>query len=149
MGMSEGIKMDMDDLDRHLTGNYGEDSVGDDEDVSEDSDSPPTQNLWEWLESGAKDDFPRVRLLHEFMAEFYSWSLNYGQEDSPFNLFRDLTGWSEEAIGCRLYDFNEGTLGYVEADLLSKALAFWADDPHQVEAWLDRVSELELADYDG
>jgi hypothetical protein len=145
--MSEGIKMDMDALDRYLTGNYGEDSVGDDEDVSEDSDSPPTQNLWEWLDDSMDDEHSIVRLHHEFFSNFYRWGENYDMESSPFNLFRDLIGWSEENIGTKLC--TEYSVGYLEADYLSKALDYWSTDPRGVEEWLNKVSQLELEDYDG
>jgi len=131
----------MSDLDRHIVG---------DVDLAEDSVTPPTQNLWEWLES--PDDYPAgsrlLVTLHSPLADFYHWGLNYDMSTSPFNLFRDLVGWTEEIIGTTLYDFKEGTLGYVEADYLADALKLWADDPHGVNKWLDCVSELELADYD-
>jgi hypothetical protein len=137
--MSEFLKIDSDALDRHITGNYGEDQLGTEE---------QKENLWHWLENGAEDAYPVDRILHDSLSEFYTWGLNYDMSTSPFNLFRDLVGWSEENIGGRLYDYSEGTLGYLEAGLLSKALDFWSDDPRRVEKWLDRVSELELADYD-
>lgn len=128
---------------------YGK--MDDEELVSEDPVTPPTQNLWDWLES-PQDVFNRSwakATIHSPLAHFYQWGLNYDMSTSPFNLFRDLVGWSEENIGTTLYDFKEGTLGYVEADYLGDALKLWADNPTVVEQWLDKVSMLETADYDG
>lgn len=118
-----------------------------------DSISPaPKIGLWEWLE--AQDDYTPPpesgRPVPSFstLCDFYKWGLNYDFYNNPFNLFRDLVGWSRENVGTNLYNHDEGfdMFTYMEAEYLGDALKLWADRPGDVEAWLDRVSELELED---
>ena len=134
--MSEYNRIDSDALDRHITGNYGEDSV-----------APELTELWQWLE----DEEESTQNWRVTLSEFYRWSLNYDSSTNPFNLFRDLIGWSEEATGSNFFDSGEGygtVLGYLELDLLGQALQIYASAPTDVTDWMDRLSDLELKEDD-
>lgn len=63
------------------------------------------------------------------VADLYHWSTNYDAGKGPFTLFLDIIGWSEDEIGEALYDFSNGTFGYVEVSKLAAALNEYATDP--------------------
>ena len=62
---------------------------------------------------------------------------------TPYALFLDLIGWSEETYGCRLCADLIPQLGYAEAYKLGQALEAWADHPREVEAEVSRLAGLE------
>jgi hypothetical protein len=66
----------------------------------------------------------------------FEWSENYNFP-SPASLFLDLIGWSEEQFGERLCAGVSVGLGYLEADLLGKALQEWSSYPSEVWAWIE------------
>ena len=117
-------------LDDHITGHYGEDQFSDD-----------GLTLDEWL----ADNERGIDQVSAELSEFYRWSLNYDFGNSPFNLFRDLVGWSGDVVGTNLYNHDENfsSLGYMEADLLADALKLWATRPLDVELWLNVLDGLE------
>jgi len=95
-----------------------------------------------WLEDTS--DLPEYRKeLHKSLACFYSWGTNYDAGTNPFNLFRDLVGWSEEVVGGRLYSERDYNIGHLEADYLADALKLWATYPYEVELWLNTLDGLE------
>jgi hypothetical protein len=107
----------------------------------------PDASLTQWLEDQEGDESASGRgTWRAQLANFYQWSLNYDYERSPFTLFRDLVGWSEEAIGGNTFDYSSlpTSLGYLELDLLGEALRIYADKPTDVTDWLDQLSYLEL-----
>jgi hypothetical protein len=61
------------------------------------------------------------------------------EQPTPYALFLDLIGWSEEQYGCRLCSESMPALGYVEAYKLGKALEAWADHPREVEEHLTEL----------
>lgn len=73
------------------------------------------------------------QLLEEEEARFpnaialYQWSTNYEVGQTPFSLFLDLIGYSQEELGVCLYDLNKPLLGYLELDLLGDALREYAN----------------------
>lgn len=93
-----------------------------------------SMTVWEFLEQ--RD----ARI--EATQAVYEWSLNYHPGEGPFSCLLDLVGWSAENLGESCY--RGGRLGWREAGLLADALREWADDPHRIEDWIDRVIALEM-----
>lgn len=77
------------------------------------------------------------------VADLYHWSTNYDPGKGPFTMFLDMIGWSEDQIGENLWSGDHSLLGYVELDKLGKALCEYADRPHDVQGFVDRLMELE------
>lgn len=69
------------------------------------------------------------------------WSENF-THPTPFALFLDLIGWSEDTYGERLCGDRPPALGWVEASKLAAALDAWADHPREVEAAVAAIAEL-------
>lgn len=65
----------------------------------------------------------------EAVQDLYSWSLNYDAGKGPFGLFLDLIGWSEDTLGCDVYDYNDRSLGYLELSKLAAALEEYSVAP--------------------
>ena len=70
------------------------------------------------LEAG-ENRFPEITAL-------YNWSMNYDAGKTPFTLFIDLIGYSQEQLGATLYDLSNPLLGYLELDYLGDALKEYA-----------------------
>jgi hypothetical protein len=68
------------------------------------------------------------------------WSESFSHP-TPFQLFLDLTGWSEDTYGERMCSEAMPQMGYVEAYKLGKALEAWADHPREVEAFVSDLIE--------
>lgn len=98
-----------------------------------------TETIWDVLEESAPDGCDAVQTL-------YSWSLNYDAGHGPFTLFVDLIGWSDENLGQPLYDLATMSLGYVELSYLAAALTEYADRPHDVSEYVDRLLDAETRD---
>lgn len=87
------------------------------------------------------------------IAHLWSWSLNYDWGDArrPFPLFLDLIGYSQENYGCKSSVWGVGEsegLGWLELDLLGKALCEYADRPRDCDEWLAGLIESESAETD-
>jgi hypothetical protein len=83
------------------------------------------------------------------IAYLWGWSLNYDHQNAPFPLFLDLVGYSQERWGskCSVWGTTETNgLGWLELDLLAKALIEYADNPHDCDRWLDGLHECEEHD---
>lgn len=101
-------------------------------------------NLDRWLENGAESHTAKYRIeLHENLSSFYRWGTNYDPGNNPFNLFRDIVGWSEEVVGTRLYTDSFASVGYLEASYIAEALKAWSTYPLEVELWLNILDLLE------
>ena len=72
----------------------------------------------------------------------YSWGLNCNRVGNPFNAFLDLIGWSADNLDQRVAPLNS-SYGYTELGYLADALIEYADNPHQVTAWIDRLMNCE------
>lgn len=70
------------------------------------------------------------------------WSENC-EHPTPFALFLDLIGWSEDTYGERLCGDRLPAIGYVEAGKLAAALEAWADRPREVMAAVADIIEGE------
>lgn len=92
------------------------------------------------------------QLLEEEEARFpniialYQWSTNYEAGQTPFSLFADLIGWSEENTGAPLYDLTNPQLGYLELDLLADALKEYANKGQEAYDFASSVIEAEMAE---
>ena len=74
----------------------------------------------------------------EVVRDLADWSDNC-ERPTPFGLFLDLVGWSEETFGCTVCDGQLPNLGYVEAGKLAAALEAWSDRPRDVETAIAEV----------
>lgn len=89
------------------------------------------------------------QLLEENEARFpnivslYQWTLNYEAGQGPFSLFADLVGWSEENIGCPIYDLSKPQLGYLELDYLADALKEYANKGEEAYRLVCAIIEAE------
>ena len=76
------------------------------------------RTLEQVLEEG-EDRFPHI-------AGLYQWSTNYEAGKTPFTLFIDLVGYTQEQYGEALYNLDKPQLGYLELDYLGDALKEYA-----------------------
>lgn len=96
-------------------------------------------DIWKLLEQDAPDGCEAVQSL-------YSWSTNYDAGKGPFALFLDLVGWSEDNLGEPIYSLKDASLGYVELSKLADALSAYADRPHDVNEYVERLMAAEAGD---
>ena len=68
------------------------------------------------------------------------WSENC-EHPTPFALFLDLIGWSEETYGERLCSEQQPLIGYLEASKLAQALQAWSERPQEVETIVADIVE--------
>lgn len=83
----------------------------------------------------------------EGVADLYRWSSNY-DAPTPFGLFLDLIGWSEDQLGMPLHDLAKAheQLGYLELGMLAKALDEYSDRPGVVMDAVERAMAAEMDD---
>jgi hypothetical protein len=74
--------------------------------------------------------------------------MNYDiKTGTPYHLFLDLIGYSDENYGDTLYKGNpRNVLGFMEIDYLADALKEYATNPQEVEAWIDALTEAEAGE---
>lgn len=91
-------------------------------------------------------------LIHELgetyrvpaLAELVLWSLNYDYGKRPLEAFFDLTGvYAEDFGNVRMSEAEPGEWGYVELDLVGRALTEYSHRPQQAKDYLDKLDELE------
>jgi hypothetical protein len=82
----------------------------------------------------------------EAVADLYHWSTNHDPGRGPFSLFADLIGWSDDELGAPIYNLADTSLGYLELGKLAAALAEYADDPHDVRAFVGKLIAAECRD---
>lgn len=97
---------------------------------------PAEVDIWALLEQIPPDGC-------EAIQDLYSWSLNFDAGKGPFALFLDIVGWSEENIGEAIYNTSQPVIGYVEAAKLGAALTEYADRPHDVMTYVERLMTAE------
>jgi hypothetical protein len=81
-----------------------------------------------------------TKAAQEAVQSLSDWSENC-EHPTPFALFLDLIGWSEDAYGERLCSESMPAMGYVEAYKLAQALEAWSDHPREVEACVSDLIE--------
>ena len=72
----------------------------------------------------------------------FEWSQNFNYP-SPFSLFLDIIGWSDERIGVMLCAGEMPPMGYMECDYLGDALKEFAQDPSNVLEVIELLLETE------
>jgi hypothetical protein len=96
------------------------------------------KTVWDLYENPTKGAEETSALAH--------WSLNYDMDKTgtPFQIFLDLIGWSEENLGSNLFrgEFSR-VLGFMELDYLGDALKEYATNPEAVHRFLSELFELE------
>lgn len=75
------------------------------------------------------------------VAYLLSWGVNYDYRQSPMTMFLDMVGINEEKV----YDYEHG-LGYLELDLLGKALSQYSERPCDIIDWIHRAIAIEIGD---
>jgi hypothetical protein len=98
------------------------------------------KNFWELLENPPANVSETNALIE--------WSMNYDiKTGTPYHLFLDLIGYSDENYGENLYKGNpRNVLGFMEIDYLGDALKEYANNPKEVEAWIDALTEAEAGE---
>jgi hypothetical protein len=75
----------------------------------------------------------------EDTAHLFSWCEGNYDFPAPSSLFLDLVGYSEDNHGENLTARKMPSLGYLEIDLLAKALTEYAKRPNDVRAFVDKL----------
>lgn len=83
----------------------------------------------------------------EPIAELFSWGENYTFKDSPVRVFLHLIGWMADAFGDKDLEAVP-VLGYLELDLLGKALTAYAEYGEEAYNWVSALMEADLQDDD-
>jgi hypothetical protein len=98
------------------------------------------KGFWDLIETPAANVAEVTNLIH--------WSMNYDlRTGTPYHLYLDLIGYSDEHYGEALYKGNpRKVLGFMEIDYLGDALKEYASNPQAVEAWIDLLMETEQAE---
>ena len=87
------------------------------------------------LEQG-EERFPHI-------VGLYQWSTNYEAGKTPFTLFIDLIGYTQEQFGEALYNLDKPQLGYLELDYLGDALKEYATIGGDAYDYVVRILEAE------
>lgn len=93
------------------------------------------RNIWDELEN------PSEPLEH--LPELASWSMNYDYAQRPYLVFLDLIGYSSEEYGEPLTNLANLVFGYLELDLIGKALQEYATNPEMVIRYIKALEEAE------
>jgi hypothetical protein len=95
------------------------------------------KNFWELLQDPPANVSETNALIE--------WSMNYDiKKGTPYHLFLDLIGYSHENYGENLFKGNpRDVLGFMEIDYLGDALKEYANNPQEVEEWIDAINEAE------
>lgn len=93
------------------------------------------KDIWEALDK-APDHLSDV-------AHLVSWSANYDYKGSPYLVFLDLIGYSRDEYGETFVKEPDLILGYLELDLLAKALTQYSNRPNDVRDFIQLLNELD------
>ena len=72
-------------------------------------------------------------------AHLFSWCEGNYNFPAPSSLFLDMIGYSEEEHGMNLTAQKMPSLGYLEIDLLAKAMTEYASRPNDVYAFVEKL----------
>lgn len=100
-------------------------------------------DVWEYTES--KETTPAWA---EPLARCWSWGLNCHAQGNPWYALLDLTGYSVDEYGVRIFPWSvdDWSLGWMELGYLADALTVWCERPYECGAW---VAGLVDADGEG
>ena len=97
------------------------------------------QTIWDLLES--------PKPSQEHTAGLISWSMNYDLKSTgtPYLLFLDLIGYSEENYGQTMFNPAniQKVMGFMELDYLADALKEYAENPESVLYFIQEINEIE------
>lgn len=71
-----------------------------------------------------------------------NWSHNCDYA-TPFDVFLDMTGWSETEIGVNICKTIPNNIGYVELSYLADALKEYVKRPNDVHQWISELMREE------
>jgi hypothetical protein len=77
----------------------------------------------------------------ERTAHLFSWCEGNYNFPAPSSLFLDIVGYSEEHYGENLTSRKMPALGYLEIDLLAKAMTEYATRPAEVYAFIEELMD--------
>jgi hypothetical protein len=75
----------------------------------------------------------------ESTAHLFSWCEGNYNFPAPSSLFLDMIGYSEEEHGMNLTAQKMPNLGYLEIDMLAKAMTEYASRPNDVYAFVEKL----------
>jgi hypothetical protein len=75
----------------------------------------------------------------EETAHLFSWCEGNYDFPAPSSLFLDLVGYSEEHFGENLTSRKMPSLGYLEIDMLARAMTEYAKRPNDVYAFVENL----------
>lgn len=78
------------------------------------------------------------------IAGLYNWSTNYDYGKSPFNLFIDMIGWSEDNLGCNTFSADSNYFGYIELSHIADALQAYVRHPQDARDYIEALLEAEV-----
>lgn len=78
----------------------------------------------------------------ESIADLFRWSENYVWKDAPARVFLGLIGYLAEEFGEDNFEAMP-VLGYLELDLLGKALTAYADSGEEAYIWVKALMEAD------
>jgi hypothetical protein len=84
----------------------------------------------------------------EDTAHLFSWCEGNYDFPAPSSLFLDLVGYSEDEHGLNLTAEKMPSLGYLEIDLLAKALTEYAKRPQDVRDFVNKLMNSYTEDED-
>jgi hypothetical protein len=94
------------------------------------------KDVWEFLDEETKNA-EEVRAL-------VNGSLNYDvRTGTPYQVFLDLIGYSDEHFGEPIVKNASKVLGYLEIDYLGDALKEYAKNPDDVLKWIEQLDNIE------
>lgn len=97
----------------------------------------PVMNQYEYLDMSPEWAQP--------VAELISWSTNFDYPNSPYLVFLDLIGFSEENYGeSFIKEDISKSLGYLELAMLADALKVYANRPLDVEEFILKLDEIAM-----
>jgi len=78
------------------------------------------------------------------VADLAEWSQNFGTP-TPFALFLDIIGWSEENMGEPMFSGSiSEKFGYLEISKLAAALSEYANCPIDVGGWVETLMNADI-----
>jgi hypothetical protein len=95
------------------------------------------KTFWDLIENPPANVVEVNELIH--------WSMNYDiKTGTPYHLFLDLIGYSFDNYGERLYKGEpRAVLGFMEMDIIGKALIEYSSNPQAVENWIEALMDAE------
>lgn len=75
----------------------------------------------------------------EHTAHLFSWCEGNYDFPAPSSLFLDLVGYSEDHMGENLTARKMPLMGYLEIDMLAKALTEYAKRPNDVREFVEKI----------